>query len=93
MNDSFISKHDKHAYEGAMDRLTFSNQLKSLQESIYERIVETVPEPGMELVNLQINARNEVLYMIASDIEEMASRLLQTDEATLADIWNTEREK
>lgn len=92
MNDSFISKHDNYAYEGSMDRLTFSNQLRALQEYVYDLMEETVSEQGMELVNLRIDAKNEALRDVAAEIERVAHRLLQVDEVTLADYWNTEPE-
>ena len=88
MNDSFISKHDNYAYEGGMDRLTFSNQLRALQEFVYDLIEETVDEQGMDLVNLRIDAKNEALRNVATEIERVAHRLLQIDETILADYWN-----
>ena len=92
MNDSFISKHDNYAYEGNMDRLTFSNQLKALQEYAYDLMGETVDEQGMDLINLRIDAKNEALRNIATEIERVAHRLLQIDKVTLADYWNTKPE-
>lgn len=91
--EPFISKHDPHAYDGKMDRLTFSRQLNALRESVYDLVQETVDEQSMELVNLQIVARNEALSRVAVEIEDMARRLLQTDRSTLADFWNTAPEE
>lgn len=88
MTDSFISKHDNYAYEGEMDRLTFSNQLRALQEYVYDLMKETVDEQGMDLVNLQIDAKNEVLSNVADEIGRVAQQVLQIDETILADYWN-----
>lgn len=92
MNDIFISKHDPYAYQGKMDRLTFSKQLQALQESVYDLIHETVDQPSMELVNLQITARNEVLYKVVSEIDDMVRKVMSMDEDTLAYYWNIKKE-
>lgn len=88
MQDPFLSKHDQFAHVGRMDRLTFSNQLRALHEFAYDQVIETTDQDGHELINLRIEAKNEVALKIADEIERVASDALRMDDETLRWTWN-----
>lgn len=83
MNDPFVSKHDPTAYKGKMDRLTFSKRLSYLQDSCYDKMRDTRAEPGHELINLQIEAKNAVLQEMVDLINKIAEETLSTEKDAL----------
>lgn len=86
--DPFLSKHDPYAYQGKMDRLTFSNQMRTIYDILSDSIHELEGEKGHELTNLRIQAKNELAYEIMAEVEELVARVMDTDEKTLDWYWN-----
>ena len=66
-----MSKHDKGAYTGKMDRLTYSKSLNHIIEEIFkmqEDYLEGTSEK--ELVNVLIREKNKVISDVIKIIEE-----------------------
>lgn len=83
-----ITKHDKYAYNGKMNRITFSGQLEAIQKELQAQLMDLDEGKGMELVNLRREARNELIRYMVNMIDKRAERLLSLDQETLELCWN-----
>lgn len=84
----FISKHDKRAYTGKMDMLTFSRYLKYIHDEALEMMSEYREEPNTELINLRIQAKNETIMDVLKIIEAQAEDALEATGDNKRYIWN-----
>ena len=87
------SKHSTTAYQGKMQRLTFSKILESIVEDIYglpEYQMREEYSAGEQLLALQDRSRYEVLNKAISIIEEVAERVLDCSKEDMDWYWNVE---
>ena len=92
----WVNKHSPIAYQGKMQRLTFSKILQDMVYDIYElpeyKMKEEYSE-GEQLLALQDRARNEALNKAIDIIEEAADRVLNSNKEDIKWFWNIEEWK
>ena len=86
----FISKHDPTAYRGKMDKLTFSNLIKSVSDRLYDEVEELTNSP---LVDLRVQAKNEAILHTIKQLEQMAEKVLDPPRSEVESLWNVSAEE